>query len=58
MSSSPSLLGRLFGALWRLIDAAYKLVVILLVVILLGGIWVALQGGPAPRMEDNVALVV
>jgi protease-4 len=58
MSSSPSLLGRLFRALWALIDAAYKLVVILLVLVLVGGVWVALQGGPSPRMEENVALVI
>ena len=58
MSSNRSLLGRFFGFLFALIGAVYKLVVIVLVLLVLGGIWLAMQGGPAPTMEDNVALVI
>lgn len=58
MSSSRSLLGRLFGALWALIDAVFKLVILAIVLLVLGGIWLAVRGGPPPRVEDNVALVI
>jgi protease IV len=58
MKASRSLLGRLFGALWALIDAAFKLTVVLLVTVVAIAIWAALKGGGPARMEDNVALVV
>ncbi|MGH8480924.1 MAG: signal peptide peptidase SppA, partial [Nevskiaceae bacterium] len=58
MSQAKSLLGRLFGLIWALITGVYRLIVIVLVLLLLGGIWLAIQGGPKPRMEDNVALVI
>jgi len=58
MKSSPSLLGRLFGALWALIDAVFKIVFVLLVLLIAGGIWLAFQGGAAPHMDDKVALVI
>jgi protease IV len=58
MTSSRSLLGRLFGALFTLIDAAYKVVVVAVVLLLAGVVWLASRGGPPPRVESNVALVV
>jgi protease-4 len=58
MNSSPSLLGRLFGGLWKLIDAAFKLVFIVIFLLVAGGIWMALQGGAPPQVEDKVALVI
>lgn len=58
MSQSKSVLGRVFGFIWALIDALFKLVVLLLLLLLLGGIWLAMQGGPPAHMEDNVALVL
>jgi protease IV len=58
MKSSPSLLGRLFGGLWALIDGLFKLVFIFVILLIVGGIWLALQGGPPPRVEDKVALVI
>jgi len=58
MSQSKSLLGRLFGLIWAVVVGLYRLVVIALVLLMLGGLWLLLQGGPAPRMEDNVALVI
>jgi protease IV len=58
MSQSKSLLGRLFGLLWAVVVGVYRLIVIALVLLMVGGLWLLLQGGPAPRMEDNVALVI
>lgn len=58
MSQSKSLLGRLFGLLWAVVVGIYRLIVIALVLLMLGGLWLLLQGGPAPSMEDNVALVI
>jgi protease-4 len=58
MSQQKSLLARLFGFIWALVTGVYRLIVIVLVLLLVGGIWLALQGGPTPRMEDNVALVI
>ena len=58
MPNSKSLLGRLFGWIWALINGLYRLIVVVLVLLLIGGIWLAVQGGPRPKMESNVALVV
>lgn len=58
MSQSKSLLGRLFGLLWAVVVGIYRLIVVALVLLMLGGLWLLLQGGPAPSMEDNVALVI
>lgn len=58
MSQSKSLLGRLFGLIWAVVTGIYRLIVVVLVLLMIGGIWLLLQGGPTPRMEDNVALVI
>ncbi len=58
MSQEKSLLGRAFGFIWALVTGLYRLIVIAFVLLLIGGIWLALQGGPTPRMEDNIALVI
>src|SRR5689334_6364468 len=58
MSEEKSLLGRAFGFIWNLITGLYRLIVIVLVLLILGGAWLLIKGGPTPRMEDNVALVV
>jgi protease-4 len=58
MSEEKSLFGRFFGFIWALITGVYRLIVIILVLLIVGGIWLALQGGPAPRMDHNVALVI
>jgi protease-4 len=58
MSQTKSPLGRLFGLIWALITGIYRLIVVLILVVLLGGLWLLVQGGPQPRMEDNVALVL
>jgi protease-4 len=58
MSSSRSLIGRLFGALWALINGLFRLLVILLVLLIVGGVWLAFQGGPSRKMEENAALVI
>ncbi len=58
MSSSQSLIGRLFGALWAIINGLFRLVVILLLVLIVAGIWLAFTGGPPRKIEENVALVI
>ncbi len=58
MSQEKSLLGRIFGWIWAVITGLYRLIVIAVFLLVAVGIWLAVQGGPTPRMEDNVALVV
>jgi protease-4 len=58
MSEPKSFFARAFGFIWALVTGLYKLVVIAFVLLLIGGIVLALQGGPTPKMEDNVALVI
>ena len=58
MSSSPSLIGRLFRGLFGLIDAVFKLIFIVVFLLVVGGVWLALQGGAPPKVEDKVALVI
>jgi protease IV len=58
MPQSKSVLGRLFGLLWAVVTGVYRLIVIVLMLLLLGGLWLAFQGGPTPHMDDNVALVI
>ena len=58
MSTQKSLIGRVFGAIWALINGLYKLIVVTSALALILVIWLAFKGVPAPRMEDNVALVI
>ena len=58
MSHPKSLFRRVFGWIWALIDGLFRLLVVTVVLLLVVGIWVAVQGGPAQKMESNVALVV
>jgi protease IV len=58
MSESKSFIRRFFGFIWALVDGAFRVITLLLLVLLVAGIWLAAKGGPAPRMENNVALVI
>lgn len=58
MSESKSLLARLFGWIWAIVNGLYRLIVVVFALLLIGAIWLAFQGGPTPRMENNVALVI
>jgi protease-4 len=58
MSEPKSFLARAFGFVWGLVAGVYKLIVIAFVLLLIGGVVLALRGGPTPKMEDNVALVI
>ena len=49
---------RLFQGVWNLVVWAYRLVVILALVISLSLLWISTRGGPPVVVEDNVALVV
>jgi protease-4 len=58
MSQEKSLLGRVFGWIWALVNGLYRLIVIGVFLLVAVGIWIAVQGGATPRMESNVALVL
>jgi protease IV len=58
MSSSKSALGRLFGALWAVFVGVYRAVVVLALLVVVGLVWFALQGGRPATVDDNVALVI
>lgn len=53
-----SLIRRLFDFLWGAALGFYRLLMILSVVIFIGVLWTAFRGGPAPTIENNVALVI
>src|SRR5687767_10100412 len=54
----PSAIRRLFGFFWALVVIAYRLVLVLSLVVFGLVLWMALQGGPPIKVEENVALVV
>jgi len=58
MSQPKSLLGRLFGWIWALINGLFRLIVVTVVLLMVIGLWVGLGGGPTAKMESNVALVI
>ena len=58
MTEPKSALRRLFDFVWGAVITVYRLVIILSVIVFLGFAWMAFRGGPAPTVEDNVALVL
>lgn len=58
MAETKSVIRRLFNFIWTAVITIYRLVVILSLVIFLGVLWMVLQGGPVPNVEDKVALVI
>lgn len=58
MESKGSPVGRLFSSLWSVVVALYKLVIILSLLLFVFGLWLVWSGPGAPKIEDNVALVV
>ncbi len=58
MNSSRSFLGRLIGGLWSLITGLSQIVIAAFLLLVLGGVWFAFQGGSPAKMEENVALVI
>ncbi|HUP92180.1 MAG TPA: signal peptide peptidase SppA [Solimonas sp.] len=58
MSEQKSFLGRLFGLLWNVVVVIYRVAFVVSLVVLGVLAWMAFQGGPPPRVESNVALVL
>lgn len=58
MSENRSLLGRLLHFVWSFVVGIYKLVTVLILVTVAVMVWVAFQGGPPPKIDNNVALVI
>lgn len=49
---------RLFGWFWRLLVGIYRIVVVIWVLLLLVLVWLAFQGGPPVKVENNIALTL
>jgi len=58
MSESRSPLGRLLHFVWSFVVGIYKFVTILFFVVIAVLAWMAFRGGPPPKVENNVALVI
>jgi protease-4 len=58
MSEKKSFLRRAFGFLWGAVVTVYRLLFALSLLLTLFVVWTMLRGGPAPVVEDNVALVL
>lgn len=58
MSENRSLLGRLLHFVWSFVLGIYKLVTVLFLIVVAVLVWVAFQGGPPPKVDNNVALVI
>lgn len=58
MESKGSLIGRLFGGLWSAVVTLYKVVIVLSLLLFVFGLWLVWSGPGAPKIEDNVALIV
>ena len=57
-NENKSVLGRLFGLIWAIAVFVYRAAFILALLVTAGLLWMLFQGGPPPRVEDNVALVL
>lgn len=57
-AESKSAIRRLFDFVWGAVITVYRLLIILSVVVFIGILYVAAKGGPTPKIEDNVALVI
>lgn len=57
-SDSKSTIGSLFGFLWSLVTFIYRLAFVLVLVVVVGGVWLAFRDSAAPRLESNLALVI
>ena len=58
MESKGSPIGRLFAGLWSVIATLYKVVIIISLLLFVFGLWLVWSGPGAPKIEDNVALIV
>lgn len=58
MSNQKSVVRRLFDLAWSAVVTLYRVVVIVGIVLVLGLIWMAMQGGRPVKVENNVALVL
>lgn len=58
MSKPTSLIGRLFGFVWKCVVFVYRAIVILGLLLSLGLLYLILSGGKPPEVENNVALVI
>ncbi len=58
MSENRSLFGRLLHLVWSFVVGIYKLVTVLIFAMVVMLVWMAFQGGPPPKVDNNVALVI
>ncbi len=53
-----SLIARLFNFIWGVVITFYRILIMLSLLIFIMVLWTAFKGGPTPKVEDNVALVI
>jgi protease-4 len=58
MSENRSLFGRLLHFVWSFVVGIYKFIAVLFFILIVGLVWMAFQGGPPPKVDNNVALVI
>ncbi|MES2488956.1 MAG: signal peptide peptidase SppA [Pseudomonadota bacterium] len=58
MSEKQSFLGRLLNFAWRFVVGVYKFVTVMIFVVIVAFVWMAFQGGPPPKVDSNIALVI
>ncbi|MGQ0700079.1 MAG: signal peptide peptidase SppA [Panacagrimonas sp.] len=58
MAEQRSLIRRLFDMVWGVVITLYRVVFLLGIVVFFGFVWMAFKGGPTPKVENNVALVI
>ncbi len=58
MAENKSFIRRFFGAIWSVVEVLRKAVVLLLLVLVIGGVVLAVRGGPPIKVEKGIALVI
>ncbi|TAM11593.1 MAG: signal peptide peptidase SppA [Nevskiaceae bacterium] len=58
MTKPGTTLGRAFGWVWKIVTGIYRVLIVVAILVSLGMLWFSLSGGPAPTVDDNVALVI
>ena len=58
MSENRSLFGRLLHFVWSFVVGIYKFITVAIFIVIVALAWLAFRGGPQPKIDDNIALVI